>query len=792
MGTIPSRRKTTRAAVSGSHVRLTGGASLMLLMAGGAALAQTVSTDDAAVAAATESTSPAATDGPAAGTAVSQTVLVTARQRAENAQDVPISLSVLTGNTLDRTDSYTLADVQQQVPGFLSYDANPRNSSIGIRGMGVTSAQDGMDTSVGVYVDNVYLGRPGMALEDLIDVDRVEILRGPQGTLFGRNSAVGAVNITTNAPSFTPSATGEVSVGNYGFNQERVALTGPLVDGLAAFRVTGWNTYREGTIDNTRTGGTDNGVGRSGVRAQLLLTPGESVSVRLTSDYAIEDDSADTAVIATVLPASLGASIAREQAALAETGWTPVASSDTTAINSPQDIRTRQGGVSSQLDWQLGWGTVTSISAFRFWDFFPLQDSDSTPLDIFQVNAADTSDRQLTQEFRLTSKLGAFSWQTGAYFFYQDLVDDYILHQYGTQAGEFYTNYARLADPLAPAVDISPGAQYLDHVHSRADSAAVFAQANWRLTDALTLTGGLRYTFDRRTGTALSSTEGTVPASLAAPIDYHLEVDSHNLSSLGSLSYKLSDRGLLYASYSTGYEAAGLNLDSASVPAGGLVLRPETVQNYEAGIKQGLWDGRLTVGADTYWTDLQGLQANYYPPNGAKSYLTNVGNVRARGVELESTLAAGELQLRGSVALNEAVYTTYPNAPCPVGVTLKSCVLTGLPLYEAPRWVANGTAEYDFEVGERRQPYVLVQYAYTSSYFGTIDDSPYNEIASFGVANARLGVRTERYDLALWVKNAFNKSYYTTLALASINASWGVEGLPGDPRTYGITLRAYY
>lgn len=750
----------------------------------------------------TAASAASATAGPAASAAAdsgadagdaggTQLVLVTARHQTENAQDVPISLSVLTGNALEHTGSLTLADVQQQVPSLVVYDANPRNSSLGIRGLGVTSAQDGMDTSVGVYVDNVYLGRPGMALADLVDVERVEVLRGPQGTLFGRNSSAGVVNITTNGPSFTPSVAAEASLGDYTYNQEKFALTGALVDDFAAYRLTAYNTYRSGTLSNSKTVAADNGIERGGARLQLLLRPADSLSVRLIADYSIEDDSADTAVVKSVLPTSLGSTIGRAEAALAQTGWRPVASSNSTPINSPQDIRTRQGGVSSQLDWQLGSSTFTSISAFRFWNFNPLQDSDSTPLDIFQVNAADTRDRQVTQEFRVASNPGVFTWQTGAFYFHQALSDHYILHQYGYDAAAYYTDYARLGAPNAPAIAIAPGSQYLDDVATHADSAAVFAQANLKLTDFLMLTGGLRYTYDRRTGTARSSTFGTVPASLATPFAYDLAVDGHNLSSLGSLSYKLSESGLLYASYSTGYKAAGLNLDSASVPAGGLVVQAEKDTNYEVGLKQSLFHGRLTVNADAYWTSLDGLQANYYPPSGAKSYVTNAGNIRARGTELQISWTERNLTLRASGALNDAVYSSYPNAPCPVGVS-GVCSLTGRQVYEAPKWVANATVEYELDRGARFHPYILGQYSYTTSYFGTIDDSPYDEIAAYGIVNARVGARNTSYDVSFWVKNALNETYFTSSSLGSINAPWGVLAVPGDPRTVGVTLRAFF
>jgi iron complex outermembrane receptor protein len=228
------------------------------------------------------------------------------------------------------------------------------------------------------------------------------------------------------------------------------------------------------------------------------------------------------------------------------------------------------------------------------------------------------------------------------------------------------------------------------------------------------------------------------------------------------------------------------------VPGGALILKPETVVSYEAGIKQRLWGGRIAVDADLYRTDLSGLQANYYPPNGAKSYLTNVGNARARGVDLTTALnVVAGLTLSAAGAYNRARYTSYADAPCPVGVS-GTCSLTGKPLYEAPEWVANAAASYRFDYGDRLQPYLALEYAFTSGYFGTIDDSAYTRISGFGLANVRLGLhsRDDRYDVSLWARNLLDKRYFTTLGTASVNAAWGITGEPGDPRTVGATLHA--
>lgn len=721
-----------------------------------------------------------------------ENVIVTARHSQEREQDVPISMSVVTADTLDQTGGYTLADIQHIIPGLISFNSNPRNSSVGIRGLGVTSAQDGLDTSVGVYVDGVYLGRPGMALEDLIDVDRVEVLRGPQGTLFGRNSSAGAINITTLAPSFTPSLTAEVSGGSYTFNQQRVAATGPLIDGVLAYRLTAFNTYRDGYTANYKTGGRDNGVSRSGARLQLLGTPRDGLSIRWIGEYSVEDDTSNGSVVTQILPNSIGVATARTKAALAQTGWTPIASNSTGA-NAIHNMRTRQAGTSVQVDYDLGWGDVTSITAYRQWEFFPLQDSDNTPLDILQVNVAKTRDVQATQEFRLSSKPGAFNWQTGLFLFHQNLRDHYILNQYGYDAGAFLTNYARQSNPAAAAVTVTPGAQYIDDVRTRTDSVAVFGQFNWEILTGLTLTGGARYTKDWRDGTAKSSVNGSIPANLTPAINDNLRIDGDNVSGLASLAYKVDDNSLIYATYSNGYKAAGLNLDAA-VPPAGLILQPELTDNYEVGTKLSLLDTRLFVKLDFYWTEVSGLQANYYPPDGSKSFLTNVGNVRARGVEWETTYVVNDnFSFGANGAYNEAVYTSYPAGPCPIGVA-GLCSLTGKPVYEAPKWVANLNGTYGWDYDDQTHPYVTAQYSFTSRYNGTIDDSPYTQIPAYSLVNLRVGANLAggKYDVAVWVNNLLDQTYYTSTALASLPgaSSFGITAQPGNPRLIGATFRA--
>jgi len=739
----------------------------------------------------------AVTDAAAGSTAFeAEGVVVTARRQTERAIDVPIALTALSGQDLTKTGAYTLSDLQAQVPSFTAYQSNARNSSIGIRGIGVSSAADGLDTSVGVYIDNVYLGRPGMALSDLIDIDQIEVLRGPQGTLFGRNSSAGVVNISTQKPSFEFGATVDASFGNYGYNQERASITGPIVADQLAFRLTAFNTYREGDLPNTVTGVGANSIGRQGGRLQLLWTPTTNLSVRLIADYSREDDTCCVSVIKQVLSPTVTAATRRTLAVFDELGYVPEADFFAVQQNSPQDMRTDQHSVSAEVDWKLGWATLTSITAYRYWHFDPLQDSDGTPLDIIQVNAANTKDEQFSQEVRLASNPGRFNWQAGVYLFNQALRDHYVLNQFGSQAGAFYTDYLRTANPAAAPVSIAAGSQYIGDTRAITDSAAAFGQANYELTRHLTLTAGLRYTHDDKHGVSNTSTVGTPYVTTAIPFHYDVDVKGDNLSWLASAAYKLNPDNTFYASYSTGYKSAGLNLNSAVSAGVPLVLQPEHVRDWEVGIKQALFDHRLLFDVGGYWETLSGLQANIYPTNGAKSYLANVGNIRARGVEADVAWdVTGGLTLSANGSYNEAVYTNYANAPCPVGGAAV-CNLTGAPVYEAPRWIANAQASYRFELNDHVSPYALVQYSFRSSADGTVDDGPLTRIPAYSLVNARLGASLDRgrYDLSLWIENAFNARYYDNLGTASIPGAgtFAISGQPGTPRTYGATLRASF
>ena len=460
-----------------------------------------------------------------------ETIVVTARRRAENIQDVPLSLQAISGETLELKGTVDLQSLISQTPGLNSTGGNPRNFSVLIRGIGYApTAADGLDNAIGVYFDGVYQARPGQVLQDLVDVNSFEVLRGPQGTLFGRNAAAGALNVTSNRPSFTPAQSFEASVGNYSFFQLKAISTGPITDNVAyrtsiyGTNSTGWlntpfkRSFRnaaalEGIYAPTATNQTVTaGTGRYGIRQQFLINPSDKLSINIAGDLENENDSSSGfssgGGVKTVFgPGNWGINTTAAQQATATKAfaalsslrsfdgvqsWPPAADTSSDISNNLNAMRTVQGGVAVTADYDLDWASVTSITAWRFWKFSPPQDSDGSPLDIYQNEAISRSD-QYSEELRLASNgKGPFEWQTGAFFYYSKLQDHYIIHQFGADVIPWYNAYqGRVVIPISFRSQLT-GSQIIEDTHVQDQNEAVYGQATWHILDDLDLTGGAR------------------------------------------------------------------------------------------------------------------------------------------------------------------------------------------------------------------------------------------------------------------------------------------------------------
>ena len=569
-----------------------------------------------------------------------ETVTVTARRRTESAQEVPTPMSVIGGQALESQRVYRIQDLQQLVPSVNVAYMHARQSSVSIRGLGNNPASDGLEGSVGLYIDNVYLGRPGMAVFDLMDIEQLEVLRGPQGTLFGKNTTAGVINISTRAPSFTPERSIETSVGEDGYFQTKGTISGPLNDELAG-RFSAYRTRSDGDIKNEYNGHDLNGGSRQGFRGQLLYKPNEAFNLRWIGDYNEEASSAGTRVLYSTGPTINGTNLYQSRADAA--GATLVNGAHRKVnLDNDQRVTVFQGGTSLEANWTLPSDfTLTSVSAYRWWNFTPRND-DGLNVPASYNAGVSVEDKQWSQEFRLASPTGGFfDYVVGAYYFGSDL-DNKSFAYYGPQA-DIWNGTPTGA--LSNVTSIGNG-------HIRTDSFALFAQGTWHLTERLDFTAGLRGTYEEKSawvsrnapvgGAAVSGAAATARNGRTGAYDSgDLNQYSTSPSGLLNLSYRLSDDVLGYATLSHGEKSGGVNLAVGSAPTAGadsLLIGTERANNAELGFKSTLWDRRLQLNANLFWTQVNGYQTNAYDYGNRVQYLTNAGSVRSRGVELESTL----------------------------------------------------------------------------------------------------------------------------------------------------------
>ncbi|MBH9304371.1 TonB-dependent receptor [Pseudomonas aeruginosa] len=725
-------------------------------------------------------------------------VTVTARRREEDSQKVPTPITVLGGETLEAQRISRVQDLQQVLPSVNVAYIHARQSSVAVRGIGNNPASDGLEGSAGIYLDNVYLGRPGMAVFDLLDIEQLELLRGPQGTLFGKNTTAGVLNISTRAPTFTAERTVEVSGGQDGYFQGRGTVSGPLGETLAG-RLSAYRTRDDGYIKNIHDDNYLNGGERQGARGQLLFEPNEDFSLRWIADYNEEDSSNGSMVV-------YGAAERFWQRA-ALVGASPLRDPQRRKvnINGRQHVSVHQGGSSLEATWTLAGGyRLTSIRAYRYWHFTPANDEQ---LNVSAINdtGVEVHDRQFSQEIRLASPTGgAFDYVVGAYAFRQNL------------GNKTFTSYGPLADLYLLGANLGA----LNDTYSKAngkietDSFALFAQGTWHLTERLDFTAGLRGTYEEKNakverfaplgGAAVGGVGAAVRNGQLGAYDSG-DLSQYNFapSALLSLSYQFSDDLLGYASLSHGEKSGGGNLAGGSAPSAGadsLLVGPERANDAELGLKSTLFDRRLLLNANLFWTGIHGYPATtlYQAPGSTQlvQVLANAGSVRSRGLEFEATaLPLRGLTLNFNGSYNDVTYLSFKDAPCPAEVSTRpgapsSCDLTGQRVVGASKWIANLNGEYQWRLDDRFQPYVSASYAYRSAAEGTLDNSDLSKIDGYALVNLAAGLRSDlgdgQLDTSVWLKNAFDKDYYLS-AFASINGSYTAS--VGQPRTLGVSLR---
>lgn len=726
-------------------------------------------------------------------------ILITARRREEKLQDVPITVSAISGQVLRTERLDRVADYAAKIANFGALQQNTRVSTLTVRGLGGNANSDGSEAGVGLIVDGVFFTHPGFSWLDFVDLDHVELARGPQGTLLGKNTTLGALVVSTKGPSYRPDAMFSVTASSHDRYQLRANVSGPIVTDKVAGRLTLYGDTGGGWIRNKADGKDYLDNHRWALRGQLQFDPNPSFTDRLIVEH-YDTREYNNYYPPVGDPSNYVNGAPRNGWArrlLSAFGYVPSYDITDANLDTQERLISKTDGVSNIAELKLGANTLTSVSAWRRLYYRPANDSDYTPYPIFR-SGYDVDVDQFSQELRLASPTGGkVDWQTGIYLLRQQVRSNYRI-QLLSKATAFFLS------PLLPQAILN-GVESDQIGAADTTSAAVFGQAAWHISERATFTAGLRYTQETRQATnnafsfgGVALTGGLAPyapfRAAAVGAAYALEdrKKDGSVSWLINPSYKISDRVLAYASASYGEKSGAANLGAKVDDR--LIIGPEKSTDYELGLKTTLANGRAVLNANVYNNTIDGYQATLSDPAGAttRSYLANVGKVRLRGVEVEgSAQVSDRLNLSFSTAWGDAIYVSYRNAPPPAELTYAgaplSVNLSGKTAPFAPKWTGNLSARWDEPLANGMSFFAYANESWrTRVHLHAL--SPYGRQEGYALTNAGIGLRgnNDRWSVTVWSKNLFDKRY--AVAFSAATAITPYTAILGDPRTVGVTL----
>jgi iron complex outermembrane receptor protein len=702
-------------------------------------------------------------------------IVVTARRREEPLHEVPIAVSVFTQPELEQRQIVELAGLQYAAPNLaITTDQTNRSTAlIAMRGQFEPGSVPTLDSTVGLYLDGVYIARITGANLRLIDMERVEVLRGPQGTLFGRNTIGGAISLVTAPPSSNPEGYVEAVIGDY----DRRELTGvvnlPIGKGRHALRVVAAHAEHDGYGRSILLGRGLNDDNTDFVRAQLRTTPAEGWELTLSADYTGFENSGQTWSLMAASPASSRVTAASGNPGDDLQNYVDPLALDVMA-NRVGSVRSTTSGASATLTYESSRWTFKSITADRRLDSLARDsDQDGTPYDLAAVLWRDDEQEQFSQELQIAGAAldERLDWIGGLHYF--------------EEQGVFDQRFLAFAPASASWLENLPRGSF------RNDSIAAYAQLGFAISPRLRLTGGLRVNEDGRQltsrnarGVAGVETCRLDPALRDSPDVCRATLPEREFTyvpyTLG-LDFRPVPRALLYAKVSRGYRAGGYNLRGATEVDLG-TFEPESVTAYEVGAKADLLDARLRIDLAVFrsrFDDIQLVQRELVGGDSlATLFIQNGGQARIDGAELELTALLGRLRLAGSLGLVDARFTRLnPNV---VDVTLDSEFLntpaaTAALAADWPIPTAFGSLDMHLDYAWRDD----VPFAY--------DPQSIARQEAYGLLNARIKARLAQtgLDLSLWVRNLTDQRYVTR---ALISPTF-IGATPGDPRTYGLSLR---
>lgn len=690
---------------------------------------------------------PLGIDAAAQSEAVSDEIVVTARYREESLQEVPIAITTVSGDQLERVTAVSLKDIRFLVPSLHYQDRSALQTELTIRGVGGDARNIGLESGVGLYIDGVYAGRTAAYNLDLADVAQIEVLRGPQGTLYGKNTTGGAINITTKKPTEELSAFATASYGNYDAVRFKGTISGAISDKVyGKLVVATWD--RDGYLKNLFNGQKLQSEQRRAALAQLRFVPSDNFEVVLSGDVTFDDQ--DTILNQLGSPAGFGA---------------PYFSTDRFVVNTDQANSTERDmyGASLSATYSLDSGhTLTSITSYRDLEITVFSDIDQTPLDIFRSGPFTDNSEQITQELRLASPGDQFlDYVAGIYYYRQDANATRNIYQNGGPI--FFTD---------------------GPVDTRSFAGFINATANF--TDKLSLNGGVRVTYEKKEGSYIQVS----PVGVLNKDIPELRVSVTEPSWSASLNYRWTDSVSTYVSASNGFKSGGFNVDPLATPApltaDEITFLPEFVTTYEFGFKSEFLEGKARLSGAVFYTDYKDRQVPQFEfVGGVPTVITrNAGEAEVKGFEVEFAAVPSDwFQFYGGISYLDGEYTKF------AGATTGGADYTGNVTEKTPKWNVNLGAELRAPVGSS-ELVVAPQFAYLGETFLQPDNGPFNVEDGFIVFNVRAGVEFNdgAYGLYFWGKN-LTDSVYKEFARQFGGSD---QVLYGEPRTYGVEISAKF
>jgi iron complex outermembrane receptor protein len=714
-------------------------------------------------------------------------IIVTAERREANLQDVPIAVTALTQETLEAQGVRGVIDIAASAPN-LTATTGPQGSADAnffVRGVGQFDFIATNDPGVGVYVDGVYLGRTVGALLDAGDVGRVEVLRGPQGTLFGRNTLGGAVSVTSVAPELGElGARGRIAVGSRDRFDADAGVNLPLGE-TAALRVYGFTRYQDGFAINAISDARFGAIERAGGKVQLLWKPTEALSITVMGDYVDDSSNPAPSVLMAIAPFPFFPAGAAAQVQDRSRFYRNFASNLPFSEN-------EIWGVSGTIAYDFGGVTLKSISAYRSLDALSTSDPDGTTFRIYDQRSP-TEQTQFSQELQLTGDSfdNRLNWVAGVYFFREEVEQTLFLCFAPITPLSVYTGFFNACNTWNQGND------------QETRSFAVFGQGRVALSDQLSVTLGGRWTrekkeivsnqaFDFRPA-GFSPAPGVVVPGFLAPIVSNLE-DSAKFSRFTpkvGAEWKPNDDVLVFASWARGFRSGGFNgrliAPNTQVPT----YDPDTTDAFELGLKSDLMDRRLRLNLTAFHTSYKDIQQTISDP-AIQFRVANAGEARIFGVEAEAALVPVDgLRLDAALGYSSSEFRDVPASVGPIN---------GNALPFSPKWTVYLAGEYRVDFG-RFAATPRIDWRYQSRTFftafnnqyGVPDDGLQEQQAGYGLLSARLTFADadDRFSVAVFGQNLTDEEYYTF----GQNAL-GVQGVSynylGRPREWGVTFGARF